>query len=255
VVSRRAALLLFGVLVFSAPSWPSNAEGQEAAADRRGDFTQWLQNTSYERIGYGKEGELETHQLIQFGALTSRETGCALPLRVISFDVTDRSRTKGDTELSLLVECSNPHLVANILKFVGDSDEQYLQAKIMGDELAYPEAPRDGMVLPDLHFTAKVKRGFLAFLGTKVKVTVSERTVGTTCVPTPDSPRGRAYEIHSTIRVKAFVIGLRVKTSRFSSHMVIDPINGPVEEILEHQNGSRTVIRAVSPSTERTPGR
>ena len=53
--------------------------------------------------------------------------------------------------------------------------------------------------------------------------------------------------------MKAFVVGLRVKTTEFSSYMINDPIHGPVQEILEHQSGSRTVIRAVLPSQKTTP--
>jgi hypothetical protein len=242
------------VLIGAAAFRPSIAAGQQHSAEARFDFTQWLQKKSYERFDYADDGELKNHQIIQFGELVPRETGCILPLRVVSFNVTDRSQTTSDTELSLLVECSNPHLVANILKFVGDTDEQYLQAKIIGDELAYPVAPRDGMVLPDLHFTAKVKRGFLALLGTRLSVLVTERVVSVPHTESADDPQPGNYEIHSTIRVKAFVIGLRVKTTEFSSHMIIDPIQGPVQEILEHQSGSRTVIRAVLPSRETTPG-
>ena len=133
------------VLVGVAGTPPSIADGQQPVADTKVDFTQWLRKKSYERFDYGQNGELETHQLTQFGELAPRETGCVLPIRIISFDVSQWPGFQKEDGLSLSVECSNPHLVANILKFVGDSDRQHLEVKVIGDELAYPERPRDDM--------------------------------------------------------------------------------------------------------------
>lgn len=246
VVFRKAGFIVSVVLVGAVGLFPSIGDGQQPAGDSTADFTQWLQEKSYERFDYGEDGELETHQLIQFGQLAPREAGCVLPVRVISIDVEERSHVKGDTELSLFVECSKPHLVANILKYVGDSDREHLEAKVIGDELAYPETPRDGMTLPDLHFTAKVKRGFLAVLGTKATMLVSERTVRVPRARSSEEPGFGTYEIHSDIGVKISVMGLSVRRTGFASHLVIDPISGPVEEILEHDDGARTVIQAVS---------
>jgi hypothetical protein len=253
VVYRSTALVFLCVLVAVGGPLPSIADGQQPAAETKADFTQWLQKKSYERFDYEKDGELQTHQLIQFGVLAPRDAGCVLPVRVISFDGGNRTDVKGDTELSLYVECSNPHLVANILKFVGDSEREHLEAKVIGDELAYPERPKEGMTLPDLHYTAKVKHGFLAVLGTKVTVLVAERNVRIPRSSSPEQSEPQTYEIHSEIVVKMSLIGLHVKRTGFSSHLVIDPIGGPVEEILEHDDGGRTVIRAVAESEPSMP--
>ena len=254
MVYRSAALVFFWVLVGVSLFLPSIAEGQQPAADPMVDFTRWLQKKSYERFDYAQDGELKTHQLIQFGELTPREAGCVLPVRVVSFDGDEREDVKRDTELSLFVECSNPHLVASILKFVGDSDREHLEAKVIGDELAYPETPRDGMILPDLHYMAKVKRGLLAVLGTKVTVLVTDRAVRISRSRRPEEPEPKTYEIQSEIDVKMSVMGLSVKSAGFSSRMVIDPISGPVEEILEHDDGGRTVIHTIAGPARAAPG-
>lgn len=253
MVYRSTTLVFLCVLVAVSGPLPSIADGQQPAAETKADFTQWLQKKSYERCDYEKDGELQTHQLIQFGVLAPREAGCVLPVRVISFDGGDRTDVKGDTELSLYVECSNPHLVANILKFVGDSERENLEAKVIGDELAYPEIPLEGMSLPDLHYTARVKRGFFAVLGTKATVLVTDRVVRIPHSPGPDQSESHTYELHSEIVVKMSLMGLHVKRTRFSSHLVIDPIGGPVEEILEHDDGGRTAIRAVAESEPSMP--
>lgn len=246
MVYRSAALVFLCVLVAVSGPLHSIADGQQPAAETKADFTQWLQKKSYERFDYEKDGELQTHQLIQFGVLAPRDAGCVLPFRVISFDGGDRTDVKGDTEMSLYVECSKPHLVANILKFVGDSEREHLEAKVIGDELAYPEIPLEGMSLPDLHYTARVKRGFLAVLGTKVTVLVTDRVVRIPHSPGPDQSESHTYELHSEIVVKMSLMGLNVRRTEFSSHLVIDPMNGPVEEILEREGGGRTVVHAVT---------
>jgi hypothetical protein len=239
-------MVLLGALVLNTAPWPADSEGKQASGASKVDFTRWLQKQSYERFDYGEDGELKAHQLIQFGELMPRETGCILPVRVISYEVGDRSSIKNDVELSLDVECTNPHLVANVLSFVGDSEKQQLEARVIGDELAYPEAPTDGMRLPDLHYTAKVKRGFLAILGTKVTVSVSDRAVRISRPRISEEPELRTYGIHSHIGVKMFILGLRVGKAGFSSQLVIDPTQGPIEEILERDDGARTVIQSVS---------
>jgi hypothetical protein len=250
VVFRRVAPLVSIVLAVTAGLCSSIADGQQPTAAPPVDFTQWLQRKSYERLDYGKDGELKTHQLIQFGELIPHETGCDLPLRVTSFDGVDRSKIEKDSELSLLVECSNPHLVANILKFVGDSDSQHLEARVKGDELAYPEQPWNGMRLPDLRYTVKVKKGFLAVLGSKAIVSVSERAIRISQSRDSKEKTPGTYELHSEIEVKAYILGVRVRTTGFSSHLVVDPARGPIEETLEHEDGGRTAIRVVSSTLE-----
>ena len=246
VVLHRTCLVAVWVLAGFAVFHPPVAEGQQLAAETKVDFTQWLQKKSYERFDYSDKGKLKNHQLIQFGELAPRESGCELPLRVISFTGADRSNIKGDTELSLFVECSNPHLIANILKFVGDSDRQHLEARVMGDELAYPEMPREGLSLPDLHYTGKVKRGVLAVLGAKVTVLVSQRRVRIPRSWSSEELESGTYELHGEIDVKMSMMGISVKSTGFSSRMVIDPISGPVEELLEHDGGGRTVVCLVA---------
>lgn len=242
---RSIALVVFALVVGGAESRPTIADDRVPVDAAKVDFTQWIQNRSYERFDYKDDGGLKTHQLIQFGGLARRGAECAMPVRVISFDVKDSSHIKENTELSLLLDCFSPHLVANILKFVGGSDRQHLEAKVIGDELAYPEIPQDGMTLPDLHFTARAKRGFFSVLGMKVSILVTERNVK---IPPARSANGTpqpgAYEIHSRIGVKISVLGLSVKKAGFTSHLVVDAIRGLVEDVLEHDDGGLTVIKA-----------
>lgn len=240
---RSVTLVVFGLLTGVVGFCPSLADGQQKIAVSKVDPAQWLQNRSYERFDYRDDGGLQTHQVIQFGEMAPQGAGCVLPVRVISFDVDDSSHIKEDVGLSLLLDCSKPHLVASILRFVGESGRQQLEATVIGNELAYPDIPHDGMTLPDLHFTARVKRGLLSVLRAKVTILVTGREVRALPLPGSDGTHPGNYEIHSRITAKTFVIGFRVKATGFSSRLVINPIDGLVEDFLEHDGGAHTVIR------------
>ena len=79
---------------------------------------------------------------------------------------------------------------------------------------------------------------------------VSERAVSIPRSDDSEGPASGTYELHSKIEVKAYALGVRVRTTGFSSHLVVDPAKGPIEEVLEHEDGGRTEIRAVSSTLE-----
>ena len=87
-------------------------------------------------------------------------------------------------------------------------------------------------------------------LGTEVTIHVTNRIVSVSPSKHADILQVDTSMIDSDIQVRVCLIGISVKKTRFSSHMVIDPLNGLVEEFLEHEDGARTEIRAVSSTAE-----
>lgn len=224
----------------------SSGQTPEVGTQPELDLVSRVQGKAYERFDFGNDGTLMRHHVLRFGKMAPAEDVCTLPIEVISYDVDQGNEVIGESELVIFVECANPHLVVDILTFVGTSGVQELQAKVTGDALVYPTAPTDGAALPDLHYTLKVKRGVLSLLGTKAHLVVTGRTV---VVPNPGSapaPQDQEYEIHSDITVSVSVLGVRLQTRGFTSRLVLAPGFGVVEEILHHDNGARTVIHVLS---------
>ncbi len=242
---RKAIRVLFVAFVGFAGVGEAAIRAQERLEPPKTGIVYRIQGKTYERLSFGENGELESHELISFGELVPREKGCELPIHVTAYDPTDDSRVKGDTEIALTIEDCEPHFVANILTLAGELKDQTIQAKVAGAGTFYPPDPIEGLDLPGLRFTLIVKRGVLSALGTKTKVFMTNRTVKVTSSEGGPDPRPLTYEIHCTIKVKIFLLGLPVKSLSFSSRQVLDVGQGLIEEVLDHDNGARTIFRAV----------
>ncbi len=110
---RSTALAFLGTVAVAFGA-QSKANDQQPGGISGEGVTRWLENKSYERIEYGREGDLRIHQIVRFGGMVSQESGCEIPVRVTSFDSIDQSHVKKTTDLSLFVDCAAPHLTVTI---------------------------------------------------------------------------------------------------------------------------------------------
>jgi hypothetical protein len=90
----------------------------------------------------------------------------------------------------------------------------------------------------------------LSALGTKTELLMVNRRVKVLSSITSPDPKPLKYEIHCTIKVSIFLLGLHLKSRNFLSRQVLEAGRGLTEEILDHDNGARTIIRLVSPAVE-----
>ena len=247
---RRAMRVSLAALVSFTAAWPVGIRAEERADPPQTGIVSRIQGKTFERLSFGEDGEIENHELISFGELVPQETGCELSIHITSYDPTDGSRVNDDTEIALLIEDCEPHFVANILTVSGDSRDQMIQAKVVGGGTFYPAEPREGLDLPDLHYVLKLKSGFLSALGTKTEVLMKNRRVNVFPSTGRPDPQPLKYEIRCTIKVNIFLLGLRLKSRNFSSRQVLEVGRGLIEEVLDHDNGARTIIRAVPPTIE-----
>jgi len=249
-MSRRATRVSLAVLVGFTAVWPTVFRAQERVDPPKTGIVSRIQGRTFERLSLGKGGEIENHELISFGELVPREAGCELPIHVTTYDPTDGSRVKDDTEIALSIEDCEPHFVANILTVASELKDQMIEAKVVGGGTFYPAEPRDGLKLPDLHYQLRLKSGFLSVLGTRTEVLMTNRRVKVRSSTSSPDPQPLKYEIGCVIKVNIFVLGLRLKSRNFSSRQILEVERGLIEEVLDHDNGARTIIRAVPPAIE-----
>ena len=230
--------------------WPTVIRAEERLEPPQTGIVSRIQGRTFERFRLGEGGEIEKHDLISFGELVPREAGCELPIHITSYDPTDGSRAKKDTEMAVLIEDCEPHFVANILTIAGESENQTIQAKVVGHGTFYPAEPRDGLDLPDLHYVVKPKSVLLSALGTTTNVLLADRRVKVLSWTISPDPKPLKYEIRCTIKVSVLLLGLHLKSWNFLSRQVLQMGRGLTEEILDHENGARTIFRAVPPAVE-----
>ncbi len=247
---RRATRVSMATLVGFTVVWPAVVRVEERLEPPQTGIVSRIQGRTFERLSLGEGGEIENHELISFGELVPRGAGCQLPIHITSYDPTDGSRIKDDTEMAVLIEDCEPHFVANILTVAGESEDQTIQAKVVGDGAFYPAEPRDGLDLPDLHYVVKPESVFLSALGTKTNLLLANRRVKVLSWTTGPDPKPLKYEIRCTIKVSVFLVGLHLKSRNFLSRQVLEMGRGLTEEILDHDNGARTIFRAVRPTVE-----
>ena len=247
---RKAMRFSLVALVSLTGVWPTGIRAEERVDPPQTGIVSRIQGRTYERLSFGEGGEIENHELLSFGELVPREVGCELPINITSYDPTDGSRVRDNTEIALLIENCEPHFVANILTVAGESKDQMIQAKVVGGGTFYPAEPREGLDLPDLHYKLRLKSGFLSALGTKTEVLMTNRHVKVlSSIGSPDL-QPLKYEIRCTIKVNIFLLGFRLKSRDFSSRQVLEVGRGLIEEVLDNDDGARTIIRAVPPTIE-----
>jgi len=245
---RRAMRVSLAALVSFIGVWPTVVRAEERVDTPQTGIVSRIQGNTFERLSFGEGGEIENHELVSFGVLVRREAGCELPIHITSYDPTDGSRVEDDTEMALLIEDCEPHFVANLLTVAGESKDQMIQAKVVGGGTFYPAEPREDLNLPDLHYKLRLKSGFLSALGTKTEVLMASRRVKVLSSTGSPDPQPLKYEIRCTIKVNIFLLGLRLKSRSFSSRQVLEVGRGLIEEVLDHDDGARTIIRAVPPT-------
>jgi len=247
---RKATRVLLAILVGFTGVWPTVIRAEERVNPPQTGIVSRIQGKTFERLSFGKGGEIEKHELISFGELVPQEAGCELPIHITSYDPTDGSRVKDDTEVALLIEDCEPHFVANILTVAGESEDQVIRAKVVGGGTFYPAEPREGLDLPDLHYKLRLKSGFLSALGTRTEVLMTDRRVKILSSRESPDPQPLIYEIRCAIKVNIFLFGFRLKSREFSSRQVVEVGRGLIEEVLGHDDRARTIIRAVPRTIE-----
>ena len=247
---RKATRVLLATLVGSTGVWPTVIRAEERVNPSQTGIVSRIQGKTFERLTFGEDDEIENHDLISFGELVPREAGCELPIHITSYDPTDGSRVKDDTEIALSIEDCEPHFVANILAVAGETKNRIIEATVVGGGTFYPAEPKEGLDLPDLHYKVRLKSGFLSALGTETEVLMTNRRVKILSSREGPDPQPLKYEIRCAINVNIFLLGFRLKSREFSSRQVVEVGRGLIEEVLGHDDGARTIIRAVPHTKE-----
>lgn len=244
--------LLSGLLVLGALQTPGKLLGEPPDGSRHragGDagaprLLYQLAGHTYARRSFDRKGKLVGHQRIEVGELVDRHGSLVLPVHLVVFDV-ERGTPEAPVvekriDMELQHAASESGLAMNVLAFLGRKSKE-LRIRVVERGRIYPDTPREGMRLPELVFDIRLEKGALSFLGARTHVRMRNRIVRTRGVyeTLPD-----AYEIHSDVEAKFFLIGIRWRKKLFHSTQLLAPGHGLLREALIAQGGARQIFQA-----------
>ncbi len=178
----------------------------------------------------GAEGACQT---LEVGAVvvTGEEMAATLTVRPCDGDAADASET------TIRCRVDEAGMVMNVVALLGPEGRD-LALRVTGDALLYPGPPAERVALDDVTLEADVVRGTLGFLGGRSRVDFQNRVARPSAT---DAPAG-AYTVTETVRLRAYVLGVRVKNARYRAEETLLPGGGLVRQVLTSSDGGSVVL-------------
>lgn len=187
----------------------------------------------YERTAFDSSGQLTGKAVIEVGSVAPRGESVEVPLSITTYSPAGGERG----QYRSLWRCSaGQEMMIMPLVFLSEESNRELRLEAEGDAVLYPAVPSTAE-LPDVRLTLRKLGGAFGFFGGRSVIRLTNRRVERLGEQASDG-----YRVISSLEIKAFVLGIRVRSLRFESREIIDPGHGLVHQTLTAPNGARSVL-------------
>ena len=194
-----------------------------------------VEGSRYTRQSVSAEGAEGACQTLDVGPVTVTVTGdemaATLTVRSCDEDAADASET------TIRCRVDEARMVMNVVALLGPEGRD-LALRVTGDALFYPGPPAQRVALDDVTLEANVERGALGFLGGRSRVDFQNRVARPSAT---DAPAG-AYTVTETVRLRAYVLGVRVKNVRYRAEETLLSGGRLVRQVLTSSDGGSIVL-------------
>lgn len=194
-----------------------------------------VEGSRYTRRTVDAQGEEEACQTLEVGrvAVTGDEMAATLAVRPCA------SATGADDVSQTTIRCQveDAEMVMNVVALLGPEGRN-LRLRVTGGALLYPGPPTEPTALDDVAMEADVVSGTLGFLGGRSRIDVEDRLMRPSATAAPTG----AYTITETIRLRAYVLGVRVKSTRYRAEETLLPDGRLVRQVLTNPNGGTITL-------------
>ena len=178
----------------------------------------------------GAEGACQT-LVVGSVVVTGEEMAATLTVRPCDGDAADASET------TIRCRVGDAGMVMNVVALLGPEGRD-LALRVTGDALLYPGPPSQRVALDDVTLEADIERGTLGFLGGRTRIDFLNRMALPSAT---DAPAG-AYSVTETVRLRAYVLGIRVKNARYQAEETLLPDGGLLRQVLTSSDGGSIVL-------------
>lgn len=191
-----------------------------------------IEGNNYIRMNYDKNGELKNSQIFIVGKVVVNKDQYLMPLKIYLYN--NKGELGDSTITNYTCKPSDNKVLMNIFPFSKLSADKTVKVALNNGEF-YPENIVEGGDLEELSFSASIEGGVAGAFGSSTKIKVYNRkTVNVT---------KETYHISSKIEIKAYLIGLKLKTINYLVEETISKQKGILEQKFKEENGEYFTIK------------
>lgn len=198
------------------------------AQNDEGMLISQIDGNRYYRKKYDDKGKLKGYQSIEVGSLKINTEEVEAKMTVTTYD--KNSNVKGASQTIIRCNPEAGEVMMGIFPFAGGATNKSLKIELPKNNKLYPEGWRGKGVLEDFTFKLKFIGGAAGFFGTESEVSFSDRKVSQT--------KEGLYRISGKMALKAYVLGLRISTTRYNYFEEIKIGVGIVKQMFSETNGN-----------------
>lgn len=197
-----------------------------------------VEGSRYTRRTINAQGREEACQEIEVSRLAPEGTELVATLSARPCEAAADSSASSRATIRCQIEDAG--MVMNAVALLGPEGRS-VTLRVTGGAVFYPAPPAEPVPLGDVTLEADVVRGVLGFLGGRSRIDLQDRQARPSAL---DAPAG-AFTITETVRLRAYVLGVRVKDRRYRAAHTLLPDGRLVRQILTDPDGGMITLERI----------
>lgn len=220
------------------------AQAGESGSDQ--PFVDRVAGNCYERLVLDAAGGVTGHQRIRVREATYGARGPVARIDVVRFRTDDEpgSELRVDDRFEFrmlgdIVEDAQEEAALQIVGYLGSDSRVSLE--FLDQAVIYPVESCHDQDLPPVRLDVSAAGGLVDVLGGRAEIRITDRVCRS-------AGGGESYFIDADLRMKVYLLGIRLRNERYQSRQLVDPQRGLVRHVLAKPDGSRQELHMVEPS-------
>lgn len=206
-----------------------------------------VEGTSYVRRTIAADGSERACHFLDVGRaeIVGSEMLAELVIRPCQFSA------DGGKTLRTTVQCrlEDAEMAMNFFAF-GGADGSRVRIQVTSGDFFSPGVNPADASLPDVRLDVAIEEGAWGWLGGRTRIDLENRVV----TSPSGAPRSAGYSITETVRLRAYVLGVRVRNARYRSEEIYAPGGALIRHAVTGADGTITILeRAASASNGPAP--
>lgn len=197
-----------------------------------------VEGSQYTRRTIDAQGREEACQQLDVSRLAAEGTELVATLTVSPCEV----GTTGDSARGTIrCRMEDAGMVMSAVVLL-DPEGRSVSLRTMGDAVLYPGPPTEPAELPSVSLDAVVESGTIGFLGGRSRIDLTERRAAPDSAGDPPEGLAGSYTVTEAVRLRAYVLGIRVKDRRYRAEHRLRPDGRLLFQVLTASDGTTITL-------------
>lgn len=194
-----------------------------------------VEGSRYTRLTTDAQSQEEACQNLTVGRLATEGTELVATLAVSPCD----SAAGESAQSTIRCRIEDAEMVMNAVALLGPEGRD-VAVRATGAAVLYPDLPARPTALDDVALDVTVESGTLGFLGGRSRIDLTERRASPEAAGA--TRESGAYTVTEAVRLRAYVLGIRVKDRRYRAEHTLLPDGRLVRQVLTDADGTTITL-------------